>query len=173
MSHTKGMLHLAGFRLYAGNTPVGCAHVPSPETATAEHLENARRLVACWNACAGISTEDLEITQDWAAAGIATATTLRAEIARLQAERDALRSVCAEAYQMAGALGAPVKALDNLSAAANGDPLPHETFLPVETPDWNAQRDELLKALQRYVDHFGDPLQCARAAIASATKDQA
>ena len=28
-----------------------------------------------------------------------------------------------------------------------------------------AQRDALLEALKRYVDHFGDPLKCARAAI--------
>lgn len=42
-----------------------------------------------------------------------------------------LMCVCAEAYQMAGALDASVPALDNLSAAANGETvLPHETFLP-------------------------------------------
>lgn len=42
-----------------------------------------------------------------------------------------LRSVCAEAYLMARALNAPTRALDNLSAAASGKPLPHKTFLPV------------------------------------------
>lgn len=42
-----------------------------------------------------------------------------------------LRAVCAEAYQLAGAYGAPVEALDNLLCAANGKPLLHETFLPV------------------------------------------
>lgn len=31
-----------------------------------------------------------------------------------------------------------------------------------------AERDALLEALKRYVDHFGDPLKCARAAIAKA-----
>lgn len=46
-------------------------------------------------------------------------------------EIDRLRFVCAEAYQLAGALDAPVEALDNLSAAAGGEPLPHQTFLPV------------------------------------------
>jgi len=46
-------------------------------------------------------------------------------------ELNRVRGVCAEAYQMAGALHAPVKALDNLSAAANGRAIPHETFLPV------------------------------------------
>jgi hypothetical protein len=33
--------------------------------------------------------------------------------------------------------------------------------------------DDLLAALQRYVDHFGDPLQCAREAIRKATGAQA
>lgn len=42
-----------------------------------------------------------------------------------------LRSVCAEAYQLAGFYDADVKALDNLIAAANGEPLPHESFLPI------------------------------------------
>ena len=46
-----------------------------------------------------------------------------------------LEQVCAEAYQLVGAVGAPVKALDNLAAAAAGKPIPHETFLPVSTAD--------------------------------------
>lgn len=74
---------------------------------------------------------------------------LRAKIADLEKQRDQLRAVCAEAYQLAGALGAPVEALDNLSAAANGDPLPHATFLPVAVPDVVAQRDQLLAALEK------------------------
>lgn len=52
-------------------------------------------------------------------------------IAAVKAERDVLRNVCAEAYKLAGALDAPVEALDNLSAAMMGQPLPHATFLPV------------------------------------------
>ena len=55
-----------------------------------------------------------------------------AERRELEAEIQRIRDVCGEAHQMAGVLGAPVKALDNLSAAASGEPLPHETFLPVE-----------------------------------------
>lgn len=46
-----------------------------------------------------------------------------------------LEQVCAEAYQLAGAVGAPEKALDNLAAAAEGEPIPHETFLPVSAAD--------------------------------------
>ena len=57
---------------------------------------------------------------------------LAAEVAR--SRRD-----CAEAYQVVGELAARAglfehpdvaKALDNLSAAANGDPRPHEGLLP-------------------------------------------
>lgn len=46
-----------------------------------------------------------------------------------------LQSVCAEAYQMAGAIGAKIQVLDNLSAAAQGKPLPHTTFLPFVPDD--------------------------------------
>ncbi len=46
-----------------------------------------------------------------------------------------LEQVCAEAYQLAGAVGAPEKALDNLAAAAGGEPIPHATFLPVSATD--------------------------------------
>ena len=46
-----------------------------------------------------------------------------------------LEQVCAEAYQLAGAVGAPEKALDNLAAAAGGEPIPHATFLPVSAED--------------------------------------
>lgn len=70
-------------------------------------------------------------------------------IEKLEAERDVLRLVCAEAYQMAGALGASAKALDNLSAASAGAPLPHETFLPVEAPqiDREKVRDAIAECL--------------------------
>jgi hypothetical protein len=53
------------------------------------------------------------------------------DVAALKAEVERLRMVCAEAYQFAGEVGAPERVLDNLSAAADGRPLPHETFLPV------------------------------------------
>lgn len=41
--------------------------------------------------------------------------------------------------------------------------------LPESIRMLRAERDELLEALTRYVHHFGDPLKCARAAIAKAT----
>jgi hypothetical protein len=46
-------------------------------------------------------------------------------------EIEILQRVCAEAYQFAGAVGAPERVLDNLLAAATGRELPHESFLPV------------------------------------------
>jgi len=33
------------------------------------------------------------------------------------------------------------------------------------------QRDELLKAAKKYVEHFGDPLKCLRSAIAGCEKE--
>lgn len=55
------------------------------------------------------------------------------KLASQQAEIEALRYVCGEAYQMAGALGGPIEALDNLAAASTGKvmSLPHESFLPI------------------------------------------
>jgi hypothetical protein len=55
--------------------------------------------------------------------------------AALLEEIERLRSVCAEAYQFAGEVGAPVRVLDNLWAAAQGEPLPHETVLPVSVDE--------------------------------------
>jgi hypothetical protein len=45
-------------------------------------------------------------------------------------EVDQLRRVCEEAYQLAAIVGAPARVLDNLWAAAEGKPLPRESFLP-------------------------------------------
>lgn len=44
------------------------------------------------------------------------------------AEIERLRKVCYEAYQLIGAAGSNEQALDNLIAAAEGEPLPHESF---------------------------------------------
>jgi hypothetical protein len=66
------------------------------------------------------------------------------------AELDQLRGVCAEAYQFAGAYDAPIEVLDNLSAAANGLPLPHKSFLPVMDSEAVAQRDRLLAIVERF-----------------------
>ena len=57
------------------------------------------------------------------------------QIRELEQRLTKLQQVCGEAYQLAGAVGAPVKALDNLAAAAGGKPIPHATFLPVSAAD--------------------------------------
>lgn len=41
------------------------------------------------------------------------------------------RKLAAEMYQIAGVMNAPCEVLDQLAAAANGEPLPHETLLPI------------------------------------------
>lgn len=58
-----------------------------------------------------------------------------------QAALAVAESVCAEAYQFAGCVGAPVRVLDNLSDAAHGAKLRHKTMLPV-SPD---ECDEVVK----------------------------
>jgi hypothetical protein len=54
---------------------------------------------------------------------------------------DDLERVCAEAYQFAGAVGAPERVLDNLSAGADGQPIPHESILPVTAEECDAFSD--------------------------------
>lgn len=43
-----------------------------------------------------------------------------------ECERNHLRELCAAVYQAVGAADGPVEMLDNLNAAANGQPLPHK-----------------------------------------------
>jgi anion-transporting ArsA/GET3 family ATPase len=50
-----------------------------------------------------------------------------------------LQKVCAEAYQFAAVYAPEHEILDNLAAAANGDPVPHESVLPIETPETRTQ----------------------------------
>lgn len=59
-------------------------------------------------------------------------------IRELERRVASLQQVCGEAYQLASAVGAPVKVLDNLAADACGKPMPHAIFLPVSAAD----RDE-------------------------------
>lgn len=75
------------------------------------------------------------------------------ETATLRARVELLERVCAEAYQFAGAVGAPVRVLDNLAAAAEGTPLPHESMLPVcaEECDEIAERQQALERVREAV----------------------
>ena len=70
------------------------------------------------------------------------------ELDRLRARVAALEAVCAEAYQVAGAVGAPVRVLDQLLAASEGDPLPHKTVLPV-APEECAEVAEVRAVLRQ------------------------
>lgn len=89
-----------------------------------------------------------------------------ARIKELGNEIEKLQWVCSEAYQLAGAYGADVKAMDNLSAAANGDKLPHDSFLPV----FNRCEAELTRLREQepycYYDLYSDTCiterQCKR-----------
>lgn len=65
-------------------------------------------------------------------------------IARLRARIEQLEYVCAEAYQLAGAVGAPVRCLDLLWAAAQGKSVDVDGMLPV-----HADECEEIIALQR------------------------
>lgn len=90
-------------------------------------------------------------------------------------------NVLAELYQILGALDAPEHVLDQVSAAANGHPLPHETLLPF-TPApagqavWDAKTTELItQELDELIDGFGqhDPavgIRCDEGVIKALTE---
>lgn len=61
------------------------------EVQTTEDEANARRIVACVNACADISTAELTRTMPEAAQFIRDADTMKAELRSVREERDALR----------------------------------------------------------------------------------
>ena len=56
---------------------------------------------------------------------------LQDRVKTLEARVESLEVVCGAAYQLAGEVGAPDRVLDVLFAAANGDDIPAESFLPV------------------------------------------
>ena len=70
------------------------------------------------------------------------------DVAALRARVALLEEVVAEAYQLAGAVGAPVRVLDNLDAAVGGRPLPSPTFLPVQAEECSEVAD-LLQLLKK------------------------
>ncbi len=73
--------------------------------------------------------------------------------AQLQARIEVLEGILAEAYQLAGAIGAPRRVLDNLAAAVDGEPLPHGTFLPIQAEECSevADRDRRLERVKQAV----------------------
>lgn len=90
------------------------------------------------HACYANNDDDLRIE---------TGRALEKAVDALVSERDALREVCAEAYQFAGAYDAPEAVLDKLSAAANGDEIPKESYLPIESSWYIKRIDELEQEL--------------------------
>jgi hypothetical protein len=60
----------------------------------------------------------------------------------------ALERVCAEVYQFAGTVGAPLRVLDLLAAAAHGEPLPQASILPIAAEECDAVA-ELQTRLER------------------------
>jgi hypothetical protein len=55
----------------------------------------------------------------------------------LEARIAALEELCAQVYQAAGTVGAPTRVLDNLWAAAQGQPLPHRQLLPITVEEFD------------------------------------
>jgi len=82
------------------------------------------------------------------------ASSLRSSLSSSEARVKELQGVCAEAYQFAGAYNAPAEVLDNLAAAAAGDPLPHKTFLPVIAADVDSLREELESRIENEHELF-------------------
>jgi hypothetical protein len=68
------------------------------------------------------------------------------ELDTLRARVEALEGLCADVYQLAGTVGAPVRFLDALAAAAAGKRLPKAELLPVLETECEAvnQREDLL-----------------------------
>lgn len=100
---------------------------------------------------------------------------LAAENGRLRAEIEKYQSVCAATYQCIGALDGPVRFLDALSNAANGEPADALGLLPVESPD-NSQAAALSaeqerEAFDKWYRECGNPSfwKCwqARAALSA------
>ena len=71
------------------------------------------------------------------------------EVDTLRTRVQVLEEVCAEAYQLAGAVGAPAHVLDQLHAAAEGKRLPRATILPIAPEDCAEVAD--VRALLRQV----------------------
>ena len=74
-----------------------------------------------------------------------------AELGRLRARVAALERLCAEVYQFAGEVGAPVRVLDALWTAASGDPIPEDSILPI-TADECDEVANLRAAIERVRD---------------------
>jgi hypothetical protein len=73
-----------------------------------------------------------------------------------------LQALCAELYQVLGTVGAPVRVLDKVAAAAAGKPIPDVDLLPIaetefdEVRERQAAMDDIAKLLApRYASLIG------------------
>ena len=66
---------------------------------------------------------------------------MASELDILRARVASLEGLCAEVYQLAGTVGAPVRFLDALAAAAAGKRLPKAELLPVLETECDAVRE--------------------------------
>lgn len=149
MSHTKGLLKVFEKDPTFIRTSEGRKHVGSTssmgESETDE--DNARRLVACWNACVGIETDVLEVTPS-----------LEDVWNDVTKQRDELLAVETNLRQQVAHM------TDQLAGEKSNVELA------------NRQRDELIKALEHILDgslslpRFAE--EQARAIIASVRKSQ-
>lgn len=100
---------------------------------------------------------------DWAEPIETAATALSEELRVAREETKRLKGVCSEAYQLAGAIGAPSAVLDNLSDAAQGSPLRHETFLPILDTDCSEIKSLRKARYEAATPGPWEELECRRA----------
>ena len=68
-------------------------------------------------------------------------TAMASELETLRARVVALEDVCGAAYQLAGTVGAPIRFLDALAAAAGGKRIPKVDLLPVSELECDQVRE--------------------------------
>lgn len=138
--HTPGRLRYdyePGFcgELRHDNGTTMCAFVDEPNEA------NARRLVACWNACDGLRTESLERMGTLDRATIAHEVAAQSRIKLLEGQRDELLT----------AIGACRDAMPETAVRVNdaiADPLAVPDYVRESVSLLVSQREELLAALK-------------------------
>ncbi|ARK42635.1 hypothetical protein [Burkholderia pseudomallei] len=93
---------------------------------------------------------------------------LAGQLALLRAERERYQALCAVAYQLAGAMNAPVRFLDALADGANGDIEARQKtddLLPVdpqETGAFPAWSDDNIVSMQAEIAQLHEDLQAAK-----------
>lgn len=112
--HTPGKLYareldLAGWVDIVTTDPDGTRSLPFIACKHHDPEANARRLVACWNACEGISTEDLESERSASTGWVRTAS----KLLKATTERDSLRAVNAELLEALEGLVSVYDAMNN------------------------------------------------------------